>query len=528
MSSSPMLRIFIFVLLSFAMSIPCAKESNGPELNANQLATAQIITSELQKADQPAKLENQDKEKGVWMALQLGVAFTLLTWAAIRSLHTRQKKYIFFVATLSFAILRLVLTQKNILIANVSLSAEQIYTLNPFLNLGTMINGLFTAHLASASQETQKKRRFLFNSAYITAIIAVILSLVIPRGLFIGLALIIIIPMATLIIYDLMRSLKNNQEGNHVLILRYIILGVILITIISNTTTYIYPTLNDRESLSPTNTGLFSFILCGILFIYMVTIMDQQASEKNTLDTTNALRAAADESALRQNQQRFLSMLMHEIRTPLSVIKIGADAITKPNHPNDPQSIWTQRIDTAIDNIAQVIDNCVQAEKQESGLIQPTIQKHQLRNEIENLHREYLSTNTELESRIKFNIDIKEDASVITDINYVRSILLNLISNAYKYSEPFSTIYVRVLYEHQHTKNKILFQVENSLGRVEPPDPDQIFQRYYRSESAKKYAGTGLGLWLSQTLANQIGSRIEMKTTDHQTILFLFSLQATS
>lgn len=256
--------------------------------------------------------------------------------------------------------------------------------------------------------------------------------------------------------------------------------------------------------------------------------MDQQRSDKNTLDTSNALEAAANESALRQNQQRFLSMLMHEIRTPLSVIKIGADAITKPNHPNEPESIWTQRIDTAIDNIAQVIDNCVQAEKQESGLIQPTIQKHLIKNEIENLHREYLSANAELESRIKFNIDIKNDTCVITDINYVRSILLNLISNAYKYSEPFSNINIRVLYEHKHTNNKILFQIENSLGKVEPPDSNQLFQRYYRSESAKKFAGTGLGLWLSQTLANQIGSRIEMKITEQQTILFFFSLQATT
>jgi signal transduction histidine kinase len=161
------------------------------------------------------------------------------------------------------------------------------------------------------------------------------------------------------------------------------------------------------EGYQPFNPGLFVFILCGVLFIYMITVLEQRASDKNTLDTSNALKVAADESALRQNQQRFLSMLMHEIRTPLSVIKIGADAITKPNHPNEPPSIWTQRIDTAIDNIAQVIDNCVQAEKQESGLIQPTIQKHQLKNELENLHKEYLSINSELESRIKFDIQIK-------------------------------------------------------------------------------------------------------------------------
>ena len=256
--------------------------------------------------------------------------------------------------------------------------------------------------------------------------------------------------------------------------------------------------------------------------------MDQNTSDKYSLDASNALKVAADETALRQNQQRFLSMLMHEIRTPLSVIKIGADAITKANPPQDQKYIWTQRIDTAIDNIAQVIDNCVQAEKQESGLIQPSIQKYVIKNEIESLYRQYLSANSELETRIKFELNVKDTTSVTTDINYVRSILLNLISNAYKYSPPFSTIFMRLLDGKNGVKNTIVFEVENSLEKVEPPDSTQLFQRYYRSESAKKFAGTGLGLWLSQTLAQQIGSRIEMRTPGQKTIIFFFSLEVSN
>lgn len=522
-----MFRTLLIALLALAIGISCAKENDTKEVNAYNLTTTSSSNTSLENLERDKSLEEQDKQKGLLLALQLGGALTILVWAIIRTLHTRQKKYIFFSFTIFFAIARLLLTQPNN-ITNINLSAEQIYTLYPFLNLGTMINGLVTVHLATSPQETQDKRKYFIYSAYAAAIAAVILSLFIPRPFFIGIALAILIPFVTLIIHDLIHSAKHNQGGRQVLILILLTLAVIVCTLAINLFSYIQASMIGAQGFKPFNPGLFVFVLCGVLFIYMVTVMDQRASDKNTLDTSNALKAAADESALRQNQQRFLSMLMHEIRTPLSVIKIGADAITKPNYQNDPQSIWTQRIDTAIDNIAQVIDNCVQAEKQESGLIQPTIQKHQLRTELENLHREYLSTNTELESRIKFNIEIKNDASVITDINYVRSILLNLISNAYKYSEPFSTIYVRVLYEHQHTNNKILFQVENSLGKVEPPDPDLLFQRYYRSESAKKFAGTGLGLWLSQTLANQIGSRIEMKTTEQQTILFFFSLQATT
>ena len=527
MSSSPMLRAVLFVLLTMAMGITGAKENSAAEFNTPQLTTPAVNASESNNSGAPNQIAPQDAQKGFAISIQLGVALTLIAWAAIRALHTRQNIYIFFVATLGFATLRMTLTQANA-ITNINLSAEQIYLLNPFLNLGTMINGLYTVHLATTSQDKQTKRMNYFISLYALAITAAILSLFIPRPLFIGMALTLVVPTAGLIFYDLIRSIKDDQDKGGVLVIKYILLATLFMAFSINTITYLQSSMNGVEGLSSSSTGLVSFILCSILFIYMVTFMDQQRSDKNTLDTSNALEAAANESALRQNQQRFLSMLMHEIRTPLSVIKIGADAITKPNHPNEPESIWTQRIDTAIDNIAQVIDNCVQAEKQESGLIQPTIQKHLIKNEIENLHREYLSANAELESRIKFNIDIKNDTCVITDINYVRSILLNLISNAYKYSEPFSNINIRVLYEHKHTNNKILFQIENSLGKVEPPDSNQLFQRYYRSESAKKFAGTGLGLWLSQTLANQIGSRIEMKITEQQTILFFFSLQATT
>ena len=527
MSSSPILRTFLFVLLALAMGMTCAKENSTTDNIENNLTTDIVIASASNDSGLINKLEQHDIQKGFAIALELGVALTLITWGVIRSLNTRQPVYLFFVATLSLATLRMLLTQGNIL-TKIDLSNEQIYLLNPFLNLGTMVNGLYTVHLATTDDTTQEKRKSLFKLVYILAITTAILSLYAPRPLVIGTALVILVPTAASIIYDLIYSLKNNQDGRSVLVMKYITLGTLVITLCLNAISFFYASITGVEGITSFNTRLFSFILCGILFIYMVTIMDKRASDKNTLDTSNALKVAAKESALRQDQQRFLSMLMHEIRTPLSVIKIGADAITKPNHPSESQSIWIQRIDTAIENIAQVIDNCVQAEKQESGLIQPSIQKHQLKHEIENLHREYLSTNAELESRIKFDIDIKNDTSVITDINYVRSILLNLISNAYKYSEPFSTIYVRVLHEHRQAKGTILFQVENSLGKVESPDPDQLFQRYYRSESAKKFAGTGLGLWLSQTLAHQIGSRIGMKTTEQQSIIFFFSLQATT
>ena len=483
--------------------------------SATGLAWAETVSTQNSALDHAAQVT----------ALQLGAACTLLLWAAIRFVHIRKKIYFFSLVTLIFSIARLLITQPNAFVADFNLTSAQIYLLMPFLNLGTMVNGLFTIHLATASEKTQDQRRSLFYLVFGSALIIAILSLFTDRKLITGIAITILVTLIFIIVYDFIKSAKNKDDPKLIFVLRLLILMVLAVTFAINLSSFIFSDVILFQEIRLYNLPFFAFIVSGALIIHLVTILDQNISDKFSLDAINALKVAADETALRQNQQRFLSMLMHEIRTPLSVIKIGADAITKANHPQDQKNIWTQRIDTAIDNIAQVIDNCVQAEKQESGLIQPSIQKYVMKNEIESLYKQYLSANSELETRIKFELDVNDSTTVTTDINYVRSILLNLISNAYKYSPPFSTIFVRLRTLHGSNKNSIVVEVENSLGKVEPPDPDQIFQRYYRSESAKKFAGTGLGLWLSQTLAQQIDSCIGMKITEQKNIVFFFSLE---
>jgi len=497
-----MLRAFFPVLIFSAMGIACAETIEPQNLPLDHVTFVS--------------------------AFQLGAAFTLLLWATIRFIHVKKKIYFFSVLTLVFSIARVLVTQPNAITVDLNLTAAQIYLLLPFLNLGTMVSGLFTIHLATSTEKIQEQRKYLFYLIFASALVIAVLSAFTDRQIITGIAISILVALVVVIFYDFIKTAIKKEDTKPVFMLKLLILLVLAITFTVNLFTFIFSSVHIFHEFKAYNLPFFAFIVSGILIIHMVTILDQDTSAKHSLDATNALKMAADETALRQNQQRFLSMLMHEIRTPLSVIRIGADAITKANHPQEQKNIWTQRIDTAIDNIAQVIENCVQAEKQESGLIQPSIQKYAIKNETESLYRQYLSANSELETRIKFEIDVQDSTSVTTDINYVRSILLNLISNAYKYSPPFSTILVRLLKVGDENPKSILFEVENSLGKVEPPDPSQIFQRYYRAESAKKFAGTGLGLWLSQTLAHQIGSRLNMKMTEQKNIVFFFSLEVSS
>ena len=129
------LRAFFSVLIFSAMGIACAETIEPHNLPLDHVTFVS--------------------------AFQLGAAFTLLLWATIRFIHVKKKIYFFSVLTLVFSIARVLVTQPNAITVDLTLTAAQIYLLLPFLNLGTMVSGLFTIHLATSTEKIQEQRKYL-------------------------------------------------------------------------------------------------------------------------------------------------------------------------------------------------------------------------------------------------------------------------------------------------------------------------------------------------------------------------------
>jgi signal transduction histidine kinase len=72
---------------------------------------------------------------------------------------------------------------------------------------------------------------------------------------------------------------------------------------------------------------------------------------------------------------------------------------------------------------------------------------------------------------------------------------------------------------------QLQFAVINQAGPAGLPDPAKVFERYYRAPRASSVSGTGLGLWLSQKLAERLGGKISM-TLEAGRVVFWFSLPA--
>lgn len=264
--------------------------------------------------------------------------------------------------------------------------------------------------------------------------------------------------------------------------------------------------------LFPFNLGIPAyrdFFYPVLAFLIMALMLsEQREKEMDTIFNMAVTKANADLMVEKnKNQHVFLGMLLHEIKTPLSVIKFGAAALTK----TEPKTqLWTSRVDSAADAINHILNQCLLADKFEFGLSGYAEEQIDIHNEISVLIERLRYLNPTYLERIEWQFSDELSTNTVASVDpvFFRSILENLITNALKYSETNSKVFLFVVNNISAADDKIEFQIKNKIGKVGPPHIDKIFTRYYRAEEAQGYSGTGLGLWLANQQATEMGSSI--------------------
>ena len=451
------------------------------------------------------------------------MALTLFLWSLLQFLFVR--KWIYgFISVCFIAIASKIILQSGEVITTFGGSIDDNNRFLFVIYFVFAIFGSFIIQIIFKNPEKEKNRKIIFITGSLIVSIFAIASTYFKPSEIIIYPLLVIVFLASINFYDCYSFLKRRSEPNKIIILKLIIFLALILQAFLSLSKFMTVTYLVNLNYNVENTEELIFIFIGFLVLIFMVLMDQEMMKLSFAETLKAKKLASHESLLRKNQQSFLSMLLHEIRTPLSVIKISTDTlIQRINHFHDSE-VWIRRINVAIDNISQVMENCVQAEKHEEGLIKPVHTNFLIKNEISNLIKQYVESNSEFISRLKIETKLIDSASLETDVHYFRSILLNLLSNALKYSPPNSPISIRLIPFRTLNISMLRVEVQSLIDKLDSLDLNKLFQRYYRAESSKKYSGTGLGLWISQTLANQLGAHIEANLTSDHNIVFSFNL----
>lgn len=208
------------------------------------------------------------------------------------------------------------------------------------------------------------------------------------------------------------------------------------------------------------------------------------------------------ERSQRDMQNRFMSMLNHELKMPLSVISmaLGMKEISATVKKHALQSV--QDVDA-------IIERCLQADRLEQRQFDPGLQSCRVDRMLTELH-----TSSATPQRLVLHFDAVPP--VTTDPQLLRIALGNLIDNALKYAEPQSAVHINVsLFEYQGRQG-ILNSIANASGTAGMPDPQRVFDKYYRSPSAQGKSGSGLGLYLVSGVAELLGGWIRYCPSENE------------
>ena len=198
------------------------------------------------------------------------------------------------------------------------------------------------------------------------------------------------------------------------------------------------------------------------------------------------------EKKRREEQSRFMDMLNHELKTPLSVIRMAMG----PENGADPT---TKHVIQAARDIDAVVERCLQADQMEQQKMVPRNQ----RCDVKSILHEFQSNDTQ---EIKIKIDKLPE--IYSDPQLLHIIFSNLIGNALKYRKSHTPVQIVATPSAEKGRDGILLAVVNIPGDAGMPDPQRVFEKYYRSPGAHGNTGSGIGLYLVHNMMALLNGRV--------------------
>lgn len=196
------------------------------------------------------------------------------------------------------------------------------------------------------------------------------------------------------------------------------------------------------------------------------------------------------EKELNQLKTRFVSMASHEFRTPLSSIQLSASLIDKYTSKQDAAGVekHTTKIKNAINNLTTILNDFLSLEKLEAGKVEPNATFFDLVSFAEEITEE-MQLITKQNQLIVYEHQ-GTSAQVFLDQNLLKNSILNLISNAIKYSGENTMIqFTTILKESQ-----LLIEVKDNGIGIPETAMNNLFEPFFRAHNTGDIPGTGLGL----------------------------------
>lgn len=222
------------------------------------------------------------------------------------------------------------------------------------------------------------------------------------------------------------------------------------------------------------------------------------------------------EKELSQLKSRFVSMASHEFRTPLSSIQLSASLIEKYAQQHDGPSIsrHVNKIKNSVGNLTTILNDFLSLERLEAGKIQPAYSTFDLVKLSEEITEEMQLMAKQDQNIIYEHTGLKSHVNL--DPNLLKNCIINLISNAIKYSGENTFIEFNT----EITPDECIITVKDNGIGIPEADHKNLFEPFFRAHNTGNIPGTGLGLNIIARYAELMSGRVYFESMINQETTF--------
>ena len=227
------------------------------------------------------------------------------------------------------------------------------------------------------------------------------------------------------------------------------------------------------------------------------------------------------EKELNQMKSRFVSMASHEFRTPLSSVQLSASLIEKYAQPFQNPNITKHvgKIKNAVGNLTTILNDFLSLERLEAGNVEPTFSSFDVVKFSEEVTEEMQMIAKQDQNIIYQHTGVQ--SVVELDQNLLRNCMINLISNAIKYSGENTFIEFNT----EITDSQYLITVKDNGIGIPETEQVHLFEPFFRANNTGNIPGTGLGLNIVLRYATLMNGKVHFESTINRGTTFILSFQ---
>jgi PAS domain S-box-containing protein len=228
----------------------------------------------------------------------------------------------------------------------------------------------------------------------------------------------------------------------------------------------------------------------------------------NMRDITDRKRAEDEQRLLEERKNAFISMASHELKTPLTSLKGFLHLVQRHLNPQvDPQiQHFLDRMDTQLQRLTHLVGDLLDVSRMQTGTL--AFRKSEV--DVDELVREVVDDMQSITTTHRLLLQGETRARLHADRDRLGQVLINLLTNAIKYSPHADSVVVRL----NRDDEQIELAVQDFGIGIDPEHHERIFERFYQITDAQgpTYPGLGIGLYITHTIVERHGGRIWLES----------------